>query len=116
MIDLFFKCSECSCKSHQLNADGDVICLECKLITPVINDCVIIKKHDTPAAPPFRAGRVILADRGAQHVGCRWVTAWQGRDLEGPDSGWDKEWSHGHYHEDIALAEADFHMRAVRGF
>lgn len=112
--ELFRACRECTHKTNQKTADGDVICLNCKLVTPTVNGCLIIKKLDTPAMFPARAGRVILADRGSQHSD-RWVTAWQGRDLVGPDTGWDGEWCWGHYFDDVTEAEADFKARSERG-
>lgn len=84
-------------------------------MTDTIHGYEIIVQAVSPGGNGTRPGRVILVDRGAGSQQ-RYVTAWQGRDLMGPGTGWDGEWGWGHYFDDKALAEADFHMRCVRGY
>ncbi len=119
MGGLLFECPECRHTSHQRrDFDDAIICLNCKLVTPeTIHGYTVIAVKHTPRAGATRPGRVVLVDKGdaTSDSRSRWITAWQGRELR-PDAGWDHEWTWGHYFGDKALAEADFHMRAVRGY
>lgn len=120
MDDLFFECRECRHKSHQRRPDGTKICLNCKLVSPadMIHGYTIIATAPAPGGQGTRHGRVLLIDKGADHSNAhsRWITAWQGRDLLAPNTGWDAEWGWGHYFGDRSEADKDFEMRKARGY
>lgn len=83
-------------------------------MTDTIHGHPILASVTTPAKGANRAGRVILVDRGPRHENFeRFVTAWQGGSAS---TGFDPEWTWGHYFDSETEASEDFLRRGRRGY